>query len=297
MKFTMPILALIVALLLVASQSMYTVDQRKYAIKFQLGEIIETQSNAGLYFKVPLLQNVRFYDRVNLTLDNPEPDRMTTSEKKQLLVDFIVLWRIKDVRQFYISVQGDEEAARRRLSQTVRANLAEEFNKRTLNEAISTERERITTETRTKANADAQSIGVDVVEVRLRRVELPPDVIGPVYQRMESERRRVANELRSLGAAESEKIRADADRQRQVILADAYRAAQKIKGEGDGRASIVYANAYGQNPEFYSFYRSLEAYKSTFRNKSDMLVLDPSSDFFQYFKQYGSGRATKLPAK
>jgi len=297
MKFTMPILALIVAVLLVASQSMYTVDQRKYAIKFQLGEIIETQSNAGLYFKVPLLQNVKFYDRVNLTLDNPEPDRMTTSEKKQLLVDFIVLWRIKDVRQFYISVQGDEEAARRRLSQTVRANLAEEFNKRTLNEAISTERERITTETRTKANADAQSIGVDVVEVRLRRVELPPDVIGPVYQRMESERRRVANELRSLGAAESEKIRADADRQRQVILADAYRAAQKIKGEGDGRASIVYANAYGQNPEFYSFYRSLEAYKSTFRNKSDLLVLDPSAEFFQYFKNYGSGRATKPPAK
>ena len=296
MKFTVPILAIIVALLLVASQSIYTVDQRKYAIKFQLGEIIETQSNAGLYFKVPLVQNVRFYDRVNLTLDNPEPDRMTTSEKKQLLVDFIVLWRIHDVKQYYVSVQGDEEAARRRLSQTVRANLAEEFNKRTLNEAISTQRERITTETRVKANADAQSIGVDVVEVRLRRVELPPDVIGPVYQRMESERRRVANELRSLGAAESEKIRADADRQRQVILADAYRAAQKTKGEGDGRASQVYASAYGQNPEFYAFYRSLEAYKAAFRTKSDMLVLDPSAEFFQYFKQYQTGRLPK-PAK
>jgi len=293
MKFTMPILAIIVALLLVASQSIYTVDQRKYAIKFQLGEIIETQSNAGLYFKVPLVQNVKFYDKVNLTLDNPEPDRMTTSEKKPLLVDFIVLWRILDVKQYYVSVQGDEEAARRRLSQTVRANLAEEFNKRTVHEAISTDRDKITNETRVKANADAATIGVEVIDVRLRRVELPPDVTGPVYQRMESERRRVANELRSLGAAESEKIRADADRQRQVILADAYRAAQKIKGEGDGRASSIYAQAYGQNPEFYAFYRSLEAYKTTFRNKSDMLVLDPSSDFFQYFKQYGSGRATK----
>jgi len=297
MKFSIPILALLVAVLFIASQSIYTVDQRKYAIKFQLGEIIETQSNAGLYFKVPLVQNVKFYDKVNLTLDNPEPDRMTTSEKKPLLVDFIVLWRILDVKQYYVSVQGDEEAARRRLSQTVRANLAEEFNKRTVHEAISTDRDKITNETRVKANADAATIGVEVIDVRLRRVELPPDVTGPVYQRMESERRRVANELRSLGAAESEKIRADADRQRQVILADAYRAAQKIKGEGDGRASSIYAQAYGQNPEFYAFYRSLEAYKTTFRNKSDMLVLDPSSDFFQYFKQYGSGRATKLPAK
>ncbi|HET9046137.1 MAG TPA: protease modulator HflC [Casimicrobiaceae bacterium] len=296
MKFTMPVLAIIVAILLVASQSIYTVDQRKYAIKFQLGEIIETQSNAGLYFKVPLVQNVRFYDKVNLILDNPEPDRMTTSEKKPLLVDFIVLWRILDVKQYYVSVQGDEEAARRRLSQTVRANLAEEFNKRTVHDAISAERDKITNETRAKANADAASIGVEVIDVRLRRVELPPDVTGPVYQRMESERRRVANELRSLGAAESEKIRADADRQRQVILADAYRAAQKIKGEGDGRASVVYANAYGQNPEFYAFYRSLEAYKSAFRTKNDMLVLDPSAEFFQYFKQYGSGRTPKPPA-
>ena len=295
MKSSMPILALIVALLLVASQSIYTVDQRKYAVKFQLGEVVETQSNAGLYFKLPLLQNVKFYDKINLILDNPEPDRMTTSEKKPLLVDFIVLWRILDVKQYYISVQGDEEAARRRLSQTVRANLAEEFNKRTVNQAVSTDRDKITSETQRKANADAASIGVEVIDVRLRRVELPPDVTGPVYQRMESERRRVANELRSLGAAEREKIQADADRQRQVILADAYRAAQKTKGEGDARASAIYADAYGRNAEFYSFYRSLEAYKSTFRNKSDMLILDPSSEFFQYFKQYGSGRGSKLP--
>ena len=257
MKLSMPIVALIVALLLVASQAIYTVDQRKYAIKFQLGEVIETQSNAGLYFKMPLVQNVKYYDKVNQVLDNAEPDRITTSEKKPLLVDFFVLWRILDVKQYYVSVGGDEEAARRRLSQTVRANLAEELNKHTVHEAISTERDRITSLTRQKANADAASIGVEVIDVRLRRVELPPDVTGPVYQRMESERRRVANELRSLGGAEREKIQADADRQRQVILADAYRAAQKVKGEGDARAATIYADAYGQNPEFYSFYRSL----------------------------------------
>jgi membrane protease subunit HflC len=297
MKFTMPILALIVAILLVASQSIYTVDQTKYAIKFQLGEIVETKTQPGLYFKVPLVQNVRFYDNRNLTLENSEPDRVTTSEKSPLLVDFIVLWRINDVRQYYVSVQGDEEAARRRISQTVRSNLAEEFNKRTMHDAISTGRENITSVTRQKADADAKTIGVEVVDVRLRRIELPPDVTGPVYQRMESERRRVANELRSTGAAESEKIRADADRQRQVILADAYRQAQKIKGEGDAKASAIYAQAYGQNPEFYAFYRSLEAYRSTFRSKSDLMVLDPSAEFFQYFKQYGSGRTPRVPAK
>jgi membrane protease subunit HflC len=250
---TMPILAFVVALLLVASQSFYTVDQTRYAIKFQLGEIVANTTQAGLYTKVPLLQNVRTYDRRILTLDNPEPDRMTTSEKKPLLVDFIVLWRITDVKQYYRSVQGDEEAARRRLSQTVRSILAEEFNKRDMHEAISTERDKITQTTREKANTDAKAIGVEVVDVRLRRVELPPDVTGPVYQRMESERRRVANELRSQGGAESEKIRADADRQRQVILADAYKQAQTLKGNGDAKASAIYAVAYGANPEFYDF--------------------------------------------
>jgi membrane protease subunit HflC len=296
MRFTMPLLALLVAILIVLSQSVYTVDQTKYAIKFQLGEIIETQKEAGLYFKVPLVQNVRYFDRRNLTLENTEPDRVTTSEKKPLLVDFIVLWRIVDVAQYYRSVQGDEEAARRRLAQTVRANLAEEFNKRTVHEAISSQRDRITSETRVKADADARSIGVQVVDIRLRRLELPPDVIGPVYQRMESERRRVANELRSLGAAESERIRADADRQRQVILAEAYRQAQKIKGEGDAKASAIYASAYSGNAEFYKFYRSLEAYRMAFRGRNDVMVLDPSSEFFQYFKQSGGGAAPARPA-
>jgi membrane protease subunit HflC len=292
MKFTMPLLALLVAVLLVLSQSLYTVDQKQYAILFQLGEIIETKPNAGLYFKVPLLQNVKYYDKRILTLDNVEPDRMTTSEKKPLLVDFIVQWRITDVKQYYVSVQGDEEAARRRLSQTVRANLAEEFNKRTIHDAISAERDKITTVTRQKADQDAKSIGVEIVDVRLRRVELPPDVTGPVFARMESERRRVANELRSLGQAESEKIRADADRQRVVILADAYKQAQKTKGDGDAKASAIYAQAYGANPEFYAFYRSLEAYRATFRNRSDVMVLEPSSEFFRYFRNQG-GQVSK----
>ncbi len=292
MKFTMPILAAIVAVLLVLSQALYTVDQKQYAILFQLGEIIDTKPTAGLYFKVPLLQNVKFYDKRILTLDNAEPDRITTSEKKPLLVDFVVQWRITDVKQYYISVQGDEEAARRRLSQTVRSNLAEEFNKRTMHDAISAERDKIMTTTRQKADQDAKTIGVEIVDVRLRRVELPPDVTGPVYARMESERRRVANELRSLGQAESEKIRADADRQRVVILADAYKQAQKVKGDGDAKASAIYAQAYGANPDFYAFYRSLEAYKSTFRNKNDVMVLDPSSEFFRFFRNQG-GQAAK----
>jgi membrane protease subunit HflC len=294
MKTVMPVVALLVAIVLVLSQSLYTVDQKQYAIKFQLGEFIEAKTEAGLYFKVPLVQNVKFYDRRLLTLDAPEPDRITTSEKKPLKVDFIAYWRIIDVRKYYQSVTGDEEAAKRRLAQTIRANLAQEINKRTIHEVISTERNNIMTEARQKADADARTIGVEVVDVRLRRVELPDEVLAQVYQRMESERKRVANELRSQGGAESEKIRADADRQREVILADAYNQAQRIKGEGDAKASAIYAAAYGQNPEFYSFYRSLEAYKATFRNKSDMLVLDPHSDFFKYLQRPGGSRQ---PAK
>src|SRR5215468_1844519 len=286
MKATVPVLALIVAVLLVLSQSIYTVDQRQYAIKFQLGEFIDAQTDAGLYFKIPLVQNVRFFDRRILTLDAPKPDRITTSEKKPLNVDFIAYWRIVDVRKYYQSVTGDEELAKQRLAQTIRAILGQEINKRTIHEAISTERDKIMNTTRQRADADAKSIGVEIVDVRLRRVELPDEVLARVYQRMESERKRVANELRSLGAAESEKIRADADRQREVILADAYRHAQKIKGEGDARASAIYAKAYGQNPDFYWFYRRLEAYRATFKSqKSNVLVLDPSSEFLQFPKQ------------
>jgi len=297
MRFTMPILALVVAAILVLSQSVFTVAQTQAAIKFQLGEVIEVIDKPGLHFKLPIVQNVKYFDRRNLTLDIPEPDRVTTSEKKPLLVEFVVLWRINDVRRFYVSVGGDEEAARRRLTQTVRANMAEEFNKRNMREAISTQRTQIMATTRQKADGDAKTIGVEVVDVRLRRVELPPDVLVPVYARMESERRRVANELRSQGGAESEKIRADADKQREVILADAYSKAQKLKGDGDAKSAAIYAAAYGINPEFYAFYRSLEAYRATFRNRGDVLVLDPSSDFFRYFRQSGGRDGARAPAK
>lgn len=295
MKTTVPAIALVVAVLLVLSQSIYTVDQRQYAIKFQLGEFIDANTEAGLYFKVPLLQNIKFYDRRILLLDAPRPDRITTSEKTPLNVDFIAYWRIIDVRKYYQSVTGDEELARQRLAQSIRFNLAQEINKRTIHESISTDRDRIMSTTRQRADADAKQIGVEIVDVRLRRVELPEEVLPQVYQRMESERKRVANELRSQGAAESEKIRADADRQREVILADAYRQAQKVKGDGDAKASAIYAAAYGQNPEFYAFYRSLETYKATFKNKSDIMVLDPSSEFFQYFKQSGGAKGVPRP--
>ncbi len=295
MKAAVPIIALLVAALLVLSQSIYTVDQRQYAIKFQLGEFIDANTEAGLYFKVPLLQNVKFYDRRILLLDAPRPDRITTSEKKPLNVDFIAYWRIIDVRKYYQSVTGDEDLARQRLAQTIRAILGQEINKRTIHEAISTERDKIMTTARQRADADAKQIGVEIVDVRLRRVELPDEVLAQVYQRMESERKRVANELRSQGAADSESIRADADRQREVILAAAYRQAQKTKGDGDAKASAIYAAAYGQNPEFYAFYRSLETYKATFKNKSDLMVLDPSSEFFQYLKQSAGAKAVPRP--
>jgi membrane protease subunit HflC len=295
MKSAIPVVALIVAVLLVVSQSVYTVDQRQYAIKFQLGEFIDAKTEAGLYFKVPLLQNIKVYDRRILTLDAPRPDRITTSEKKPLNVDFIAYWRVIDVRKYYQSVTGDEELAKQRLAQTIRAILGQEINKRTIHEAISSERDKIMATTRQRADADAKQIGVEIVDVRLRRVELPEEVLAQVYQRMESERKRVANELRSQGAAESEKIRADADRQREVILADAYRQAQKVKGEGDAKSAAIYAAAYGQNPEFYAFYRSLETYKSTFRNRNDLMVLDPNSEFFQYLKQSGGGKGAPRP--
>lgn len=295
MKSALPVAALVVAVLLVLSQSIYTVDQRQYAIKFQLGEFIDAKTEAGLYFKVPLLQNIKFYDKRVLLLDAPRPDRITTSEKKPLNVDFIAYWRVVDVRKYYQSVTGDEELAKQRLAQTIRAILGQEINKRTIHEAISSERDKVMATTRQRADADAKQIGVEIVDVRLRRVELPEEVLAQVYQRMESERKRVANELRSQGAAESEKIRADADRQREVILADAYRQAQKVKGEGDAKAAAIYASAYGQNPEFYAFYRSLETYKATFRNKNDLMVLDPNSEFFQYLKQSGGGKGVPRP--
>jgi membrane protease subunit HflC len=279
-----------VIVLIIASMSIFVVDQRQNAIVFRLGEVVGVKTEPGLYFKLPFVDNVRTFDVRILTIDTPEPERFLTSEKKNVLVDLFIKWRIIDVRQFYVSVQGNEAVAQTRLLQTINDGLRAEFGNRTVHEVVSGERDQIMDLMRKKANEDAVKIGVEVYDVRLKRVDLPQEVSESVYRRMEAERKRVANELRSTGAAESEKIRADADRQREVILAEAYRDAQRIKGEGDAKATGIYARAYEPNPEFYSFYRSLEAYRSSFRDKRDLLVLDPNSEFFKYFKSGGNSK-------
>jgi membrane protease subunit HflC len=287
MKHIGAVLIGIIVVLVVASLGMFTVDQRQNAIVFRLGEIISIKKEPGLYFKVPILDNVRFFDTRILTLESTEPERFLTSEKKNVLVDSFVKWRIVDVKQYYISVGGDEQRAQTRLSQTVNSSLRDEFGNRTVHDVVSGERDKIMALMREKANEDARKIGVQVLDVRIKRVDLPQEVSESVYRRMEAERKRVANELRSTGAAESEKIRADADRQHEVILAEAYREAQHTKGLGDAKAVAIYANAYQQNPEFYAFYRSLDAYRQSFKNKTDVLVLDPNSEFFKYLKHAG----------
>ena len=289
MKNSSTLVGIIGALLFLGTSSLYIVDQRQQAIVFQLGEVVDVKSAPGLYFKLPLVQNVRFFESRIMTMDTVEPERFITSEKKNVLVDLFVKWRIVDVKQYYISVRGDEMLAQNRLAQTVNSSMRDEFGNRTVHDVVSGERDKIMEIMRQKADADARKIGVEVVDVRLKRVDLPMEVSESVYRRMEAERKRVANELRSTGSAESEKIRADADRQREVLLAEAYRTAQDVKGQGDAKSSSIYAAAFQQNPEFYSFYRSLEAYKQTFRNKTDMMVLEPSSDFFKYLKNSGRG--------
>jgi len=290
MRKSLPIMAVALFVgLVILAMTLFTVDQRQYAIIFQLGEVKEVIREPGLNLKWPLIQNVRFFEKRILTMDSPEPERFLTAEKKPVLVDSYVKWRIRDVKQYYISVGGDEIVAKTRLAQTVNSGLREEFGKRTVHDVVSGEREKIMAEVQRKADNDARSMGVQIIDVRLKRVDFPPEVSDSVYRRMETERKRVANELRSQGSAEAEKIKADADRQREVIVAEAYRDAQKTKGEGDAKASAIYAQSFGQNPEFYSFYRSLEAYRQSFKSKSDMLVVDPSSEFFKYLKGSGKG--------
>lgn len=284
--------AIVIGLIIIASLSLFVVDQRQNAIVFRLGEVVRVVTQPGLYWKVPLLDNTRFFDTRILTIDSVEPERFLTSEKKNVLVDLFVKWRITDVRAYYVSVGGDEARARTRLLQTINDSLRAEFGNRTVHEVVSGERDKIMELMRDRANEDAQKIGVQVLDVRMKRVDLPQEVSESVYRRMEAERKRVANELRSTGSAESEKIRADADRQREVILAQAYRDAQRIKGEGDAKATAIHASAYQANPEFFAFYRSIEAYKQTFKNKSDVLVLEPNSEFFKYLKS-GGGRTGK----
>jgi membrane protease subunit HflC len=282
-SITTALVSIAVVLGLVSS-ALFTVDQRQNAMVFRLGEITSVKTEPGLYWKLPIIEDVRFYDSRIHTVDTEEPERFLTSEKKNVLVDSFIKWRIVDVKQYYISVGGDERRARDRLNKTVNDSLRAEFGKRTVYQVISGERDEIMELMREKVDVDARKIGVEVLDVRLKRVDLTQEISEAVYRRMEAERKRVANELRSTGFAESEKIRADADREREIIIAEAYRDAQQIKGDGDARAAAIYAGAFKKNPGFYSFYKSLEAYKQTFSDKSDILVVEPESPFFKHMK-------------
>ncbi|MGH8853768.1 MAG: protease modulator HflC [Telluria sp.] len=274
--------------LMLLSSTVFVVDQRRFAIVFALGQVRDVITEPGLHFKLPPpFQNVIYLDKRILTLDTPDADRFITAEKKNILVDAFVKWRIVDPRLYFVSFSGDESRARDRMSQIIKAALNDEITKRTVREVISGERGRVMEAVKEKVVAEAKEIGVGVVDVRLKRVDYIEQINNSVYERMKAERTRVANELRSTGAAESEQIRADADRQRTVIIAEAFREAEKIKGEGDARASVIYADSFGKNPEFAKFYRSLEAYRATFKNRGDVMVVDPNSEFFKYFKQPG----------
>lgn len=289
-----PILAVLVVLVLVGSSMVFTVDQRQNAIVFQFGEVKEVITTPGLKLKWPLIQNVRLFDMRILAYDDPEPLRFLTSGNRPVLVDSFIRWRIQDVRQYFVSVQGNEVEATRRLRQTISGALRDEFGVRTVHDVVSGSRDDVMARVRDKAGEDLKRIGVEIVDVRLKRVDLPQEVSESVYRRMEAERKRIANEQRSTGAAEAERIRADADRQREVILAEAYRDAQRVKGEGDARSAATYARAFSENAEFYAFYRSMEAYRSTFRGRSDLLLLEPNSDFFRYLRDpAGRGGAKK----
>ncbi len=278
--------------LMLLSSTVFVVDQRRFAIVFALGQVRDVITEPGLHFKLPPpFQNVIYLDKRILTLDTPDADRFITAEKKNILVDAFMKWRITDPRLYYVSFSGDEARARDRLSQIIKAALNDEITKRTVREVISGERGAVMNAVKEKVIAEAKEIGVGVVDVRLKRVDYIEQINNSVYERMKAERVRVANELRSTGAAESEQIRADADRQRTVIIAEAFRDAEKVKGDGDAKASAIYAEAFGKNPEFARYYRSLEAYRASFKDRSDVLVVDPNSEFFKYFKQpAASGR-------
>jgi membrane protease subunit HflC len=284
------VLVVIVLLLVLASMSLFVVDQRQKAIVFRLGEVVSIKAEPGLYWKLPVIEDVRLFDVRIHTVDADEPERFLTSEKKNVLVDSFVKWRISDVQQYYVSVSGDERRARDRLSKTVNDSLRAEFGKRTVHQVISGERDEIIELMREKVDEDAAKIGVKVLDVRLKRVDLTKEISDAVYRRMEAERKRVANELRSTGYADAEKIRADADREREIIVAKAYGDAQKVKGEGDAQAAALYARSFKRDPEFYAYYRSLEAYREAFREKSDLLILEPGSDFFKYMKTPRAGK-------
>jgi len=286
--------------ILIAYSTIFVVDQRSHAIVFALGEVKSVISEPGLHFKLPPpFQNVLFLDKRILTIDTNTGDRFVTSEKKNILVDSYVKWRIKDPRLYYVSFNGEERRAQNRMLQIIKAALNDEITKRKVGEVISTQRGKVMDAIKKKVSDETKQIGVEIIDVRLKRVDYVEQINNSVYERMKAERTREANGLRSTGAAEKEEISADADKQRLVIKAEAYREAQKIRGAGDAEASQIYAQAFGQNPEFYKFYRSLEAYTASFKNKSDVLVVDPNAEFFKYFKSPSSagGNAPAVKGK
>ena len=283
-KFTSLIIAAAIALGLVRL-CVYTVGEREYALVFALGELVEVKSEPGLYVKMPApLQNVVYLDRRILTMDTPQADLVQTSEKKNLLIDSFVKWRIQDPRSYWVSFIGSERAAEDRVAALLRDVLNQTVNRRTVNEITSRERDRAMSEIKGALQQRVKDVGIEIVDVRLKRVDFTPEISESVYRRMEAERKRVASEERSMGAAAAEKIRASADRERAVILAEAYRDAQRIKGEGDSRANEIYAKAFEKDPEFARFYRNLDAYRQSFGKPTDMIVLDGSGEFFELLK-------------
>jgi len=288
------LVVLVLAGLLIRS-CLFVVDQRQFAVKYALGEIREVIDEAGLYFKLPVpFQNVEYHDKRILTIDNPDIDRFVTAEKLNILLDSYVKWRIVDPRAYIRSVQGSQRVAVDRILRSLRDGLQNEVARLSVADVISQQRDRLMERVRAKVNDDSSTIGVEIIDVRLKRVDFEPNVQEGVFTRMQSERKRVANERRATGAAESERIRADAERQREIIIAEAYRDAQGIKGEGDAQAAAIYAEAFQRDAEFAAFYRSLGAYQSSFRNRSDILVVDPSAEFFRFFKD-STGQPAPAP--
>jgi modulator of FtsH protease HflC len=284
--------------LMVLFSTLFVVDQRQFAVLYALGEIKEVVTEPGLKFKLPPpLQNVVFLDRRIQTLDSPETRPIFTAEKKSLVIDWLVKWHITDARQFILNSGVDIRNVENRLSPIVQAAFNEEVTKRTVRAVLATEREKVMHDVRARLIEEAKSFGIEIVDVRIKRVDFSANITDSIYRRMESERKRVANELRSTGAAEGEKIRADADRQREVIVAEAYRDAQKVQGEGDAKASALFAESFGRDPQFAAFYRSLSAYRSAFRSKSDVMVVDPNSEFFRSMRGTAPSSSMAAPVK
>lgn len=280
----MAVLGIVLLSLITAKSAVYTVDEREKVIIVRFGQVLRYDDGPGIHFKTPFLDEARYFDSRILTLDS-DPQPFLTKEKKYVVVDSFVKWRIEDALKYYLTVGGQEADARRRLEQVVNSGLRDEFGKREVKTVISADRNKIMQILTEYTDREARKFGIVVTDVRIQRVDLPEEVSQSVYQRMKAERSRIANELRAQGAEAAEKIRANAERQRQVLLAEAYGKAERVRGEGDARATALYGQAYGRAPEFYSLYRSLGAYKESFRSKEDILIVDPSSDFFRYMKK------------